>query len=71
MFVIRADGSVLAAKNNRGWWSGDPLDAMAMPGDMVVVPEQAPKIGSRNWLPLIQSAQVASSIAIAIAYFKP
>jgi protein involved in polysaccharide export with SLBB domain len=71
VFVIRADGSVLAAKNNAGWWSGDPLDAVAMPGDMVVVPEQAPKIGSRNWLPLIQTAQVASSIAIAIAYFKP
>ena len=71
VFVIRADGSVLAAKNNGSMWSGNPLDAVLMPGDMVVVPEKAPKIGTRNWTPLIQSAQVASSIAIAIAYFKP
>ena len=27
VFVIRADGSVIAAKNNSGWWAGDPLSA--------------------------------------------
>ena len=52
-FVIRADGSVLAAKNNNSkMWSGNPMDSVLMPGDMIVVPERAPNIGSRNWLPL-------------------
>jgi hypothetical protein len=35
------------------------------------VPEKAARIGSRNWIPLIQSAQVATSVAIAVAYLKP
>ena len=71
-FVIRADGSVLAAKNNNSsLWSGNPMDSVLMPGDMIVVPEKAPNIGSRNWIPLIQSAQVATSVVLAIAYIKP
>jgi protein involved in polysaccharide export with SLBB domain len=71
-FVIRADGSVLAAKNNNSsLWSGNPMDSVLMPGDMIVVPERAPNIGSRNWMPLIQTAQVATSVAIAVAYLKP
>src|SRR5258708_11222801 len=50
VFVIRADGSVLAAKNNSSsWWSGDPLSASLRAGDTIVVPEKAPKIGGRNW----------------------
>jgi polysaccharide export outer membrane protein len=71
VFVIRADGSVLAAKNNSGFWSGDPMSAALKPGDSIVVPEKALKIGSRNWPLLLQSAQVASSVAFAVAYFKP
>jgi protein involved in polysaccharide export with SLBB domain len=71
VFVIRADGSVLAAKNNRGLWSGDPMDAVLMPGDVVVVPEKAPRVGARNFMPLMQSAQVATSVALAVAYLKP
>jgi protein involved in polysaccharide export with SLBB domain len=71
VFVIRADGSVLAAKNNRTMWSGDPMDAVLMPGDVIVVPERAPTIGNRNWMPLMQSAQVATSVALAVAYLKP
>jgi protein involved in polysaccharide export with SLBB domain len=71
-FVIRADGSVLAAKNNNSkMWSGNPMDSVLMPGDMIVVPERAPNIGSRNWTPLIQSAQVATSVVLAIAYIHP
>ena len=72
VFVIRADGSVIAAKNNSsGWWEGDPMSATLRPGDMVVVPEKAPKIGGRNWAAVMQSAQLASSIAIAVAYIHP
>lgn len=71
-FVIRADGSVLAAKNNNSsLWSGNSMDSVLMPGDMIVVPERAPNIGGRNWIPLIQTAQVATSVAIAVAYLKP
>jgi protein involved in polysaccharide export with SLBB domain len=72
VFVIRADGSVIAAKNNNsGWWGGDPMSANLRAGDMIVVPEKAPKIGGRNWALLMQSAQVASSVALAVAYIHP
>ena len=72
VFVIRADGSVIAARNNSsGWWSGNPLDAALRPGDTVVVPEKTPKIGGTNWQLLFQSAQVASSVALAVAYIHP
>jgi protein involved in polysaccharide export with SLBB domain len=72
VFVIRADGSVISAKNNGdGWWDGDPLKATLRAGDSVVVPEKAPKIGGRNWATLMQSAQVASSVALAVAYIHP
>jgi protein involved in polysaccharide export with SLBB domain len=72
VFVIRADGSVIAAKkNSSGWWMGDPLSASLRPGDMVVVPEKAPKIGGRNWATVFQAAQMASSVALAVAYIHP
>ena len=72
VFVIRADGSIISAKNNSsGWWSGDPLSASLRPGDMVVVPEKAPKITGVNWTAILQTAQVASSVALAVAYIHP
>lgn len=72
VFVIRADGSVIAAKNtSSSWFSGDPLSASLRPGDMVVVPEKTPKIGGVNWTTIMQTAQVASSVALAVAYIHP
>jgi protein involved in polysaccharide export with SLBB domain len=72
VFVIRADGSVIAAKNNNsGWWSGDPLSASLRPGDTVVVPEKAPKVGGPNFTTVMQAAQLASSVALAVAYIHP
>jgi protein involved in polysaccharide export with SLBB domain len=72
VFVIRADGSVIAAKNNSsGWWGGDPMSATLRAGDTVVVPEKAPKIGGRNWAVIMQSVQMASSVALAVAYIHP
>src|SRR5579859_855665 len=72
VFVIRADGSVIAAKNNKdGWWGGDPMGATLRAGDSIVVAEKAPKIGGRNWALLMQSASVASSVALAVAYIHP
>ena len=72
VFVIRADGSVVAARNSGGgWFAGDPLDASLRPGDMVVVPEKAPKVGGTSWATVMQTAQVASSVALAVAYIHP
>jgi protein involved in polysaccharide export with SLBB domain len=71
VFVIRANGSVLSAQNNSSVWSGDPLGAVLLPGDSIVVPEKPPKVGVRNWAPLIQTAQVATSVALAVAYVHP
>lgn len=71
VFVIRADGSVISSKNNHPALSGDPMNAELRAGDMVVVPERAPKLEVRNWQPLIQTAQVATSVALAVAYIHP
>jgi protein involved in polysaccharide export with SLBB domain len=73
VFVIRGDGSVLSAKNNNGsgWWSGDQLGGPLRAGDSVVVPEAAPRIGTRNWQNLFQAGQLAASAALAIAYIHP
>ncbi len=72
VFVIRADGSVISSKNNSGgWWAGDPMSAELRPGDMVVVPEKTPKIGGTNWATVMQTAQVAASVALAVAYIHP
>jgi protein involved in polysaccharide export with SLBB domain len=71
VFVVRADGSVLSAKNNSDFWSGDPMNAVLKPGDSIVVPERAPKVAPRNWAALLQAAQVASSAALTVAYIHP
>ena len=71
VFVIRADGSVISSRNNSTFWSGDPMNAVLRPGDSIIVPERAPKIGSRNWASLLQAAQVASSLALTVAYIHP
>jgi protein involved in polysaccharide export with SLBB domain len=67
-FVVRADGSVISAKNNSGWFSGDPLSSVLRPGDTVVVPEKALNVGNRNWTAILQFAQIASSAAVTAAY---
>lgn len=72
VFVIRADGSVISAKNNNdSWWSGSPLSAPLRAGDTVIVPEKTPKIGGVNWTTVVQTAQMAASIALAVAYIHP
>jgi protein involved in polysaccharide export with SLBB domain len=71
VFVVRADGSVLSAKNNSGLWLGDSMNAVLKPGDSIIVPEKAPKIAPRNWATLLQAAQVASSAALTVAYIHP
>lgn len=70
-FVLRADGSVISARNNSNFFAGDPLDAVLRSGDVVVVPEKALKIGGPNWAVIMQAASVAASAAVAVAYFHP
>jgi protein involved in polysaccharide export with SLBB domain len=71
LFVLRADGSVLSAKNNSGFWLGDPMNSVLKPGDSIIVPEKAPKLAPRNWSLIMQAAQVASSAALTVAYIHP
>jgi protein involved in polysaccharide export with SLBB domain len=71
VFVLRADGSVLTAKNNSGFWLGDPMNSVLKPGDSIIVPEKAPKLAPRNWSLIMQAAQVASSAALTVAYIHP
>lgn len=68
MFVLRADGSVLSAKNNSGWWSGDSMSSVLRPGDTVIVPEKALNVGNKNWTAILQFAQIAASAALTAAY---
>src|SRR5262249_32869868 len=71
VFVVRADGSVIAARNVSGdWFSGDPMNATLRPGAMVVFPENPPKV-RRNWTNTFQIAQIATSVALAVAYIHP
>ncbi|MGC2246036.1 MAG: SLBB domain-containing protein [Terriglobales bacterium] len=68
VFVVRADGTVLSSRNNSVLWSGDSMNTVLKPGDSIIVPEKAPKVAARNWAQLLQSAQVATSVALTIAY---
>ena len=63
IFVLRADGSIIGAKQNL--LIGDSFSAVLLPGDTVVVPEKAIG-GGPNWAALFTSAQVASSIVSAL-----
>lgn len=63
IFVIRADGSVIGARESL--WSGPSLSAALRPGDTVVVPEKA-YAGPKNWANLFTAVQVTASITTAI-----
>jgi protein involved in polysaccharide export with SLBB domain len=63
IFVIRADGSV--AGGSKGMFSGGVEAAELRPGDTVVVPEKAFSANTR-WKDILQGAQVATAIGIAI-----
>jgi len=70
-FVLRADGSVISARNNSNMFAGDPMDGILRSGDVVVVPEKALKVGGPNWAVIMQAASVAASAAVAIGYLHP
>jgi hypothetical protein len=47
------------------------MDTPLKPGDTIVVPEKAPKVGTRNWPMIFQTAQLLSSVALTVAYIHP
>ncbi|MBZ5682400.1 MAG: SLBB domain-containing protein [Acidobacteriia bacterium] len=62
IFVIRADGSVVAGSG--GLFSGGVASAAMQPGDMVVVPEKIYSINNR-FKNAVQSAQIVTALALA------
>ncbi len=63
IFIIRANGSVLAG-SGEGFWRRNVLDARMQPGDTLAVPERI-VTGSAFWKNLLSTAQLSSSIAVA------
>lgn len=62
IFILRADGSVVAHSSSGGLWTGSILSTRLRPGDSIVVPEKITG-GSMFWRNLISGAQLASSTA--------
>jgi polysaccharide export outer membrane protein len=62
-FVIRADGSVVGGSG--GLFSGGVEDVELRPGDMVVVPDKPFSVSTR-WRNILQGAQLAYAVGIAI-----
>jgi protein involved in polysaccharide export with SLBB domain len=65
IYIIRANGSVIGRGGNAsGWWTGNVLSTAVHPGDTIVVPEKIVG-GGTFWKTALNSAQLASSLAIA------
>jgi protein involved in polysaccharide export with SLBB domain len=65
IFVIRANGSVVG-RHSGGWFDGSVLSTKLNPGDVVVVPQKI--LGSSAfWKTLLQTGQLAASVAITAA----
>ena len=64
IYVIRANGSVVGRGSSGSWWSGNVLSTTVYRGDTIVVPEKIIG-GTTVWKTLMDSAQLASSLAIA------
>jgi protein involved in polysaccharide export with SLBB domain len=64
IFVIRANGSVLAGEEGHGFWTRSVLGASLKPGDTIVVPEKI-VAASTVWKNLLNTAQFTSSLALA------
>jgi protein involved in polysaccharide export with SLBB domain len=65
IYIIRANGAVIGrGGDTSGWWSGSVLSTTLHPGDTIVVPEKIVG-GGAFWKTALNSAQLASSLAIA------
>jgi protein involved in polysaccharide export with SLBB domain len=65
-FVIRANGSVISARQGGGWFASSPLSGLpAQPGDTIFVPEEMDKTTflqyAKDWTQIL--AQFALGVA--------
>ncbi len=71
MFVVRANGSVLSARQG-GWWRGRAQfeDQPALPGDTVFVPEQLDRVtfvqGAKDWTQILYQLGVGLAALLTI-----
>jgi protein involved in polysaccharide export with SLBB domain len=64
IYVLRADGSVIAHENR--WNSSNPVSLRLRPGDTVFVPEKIIG-GSQVWQNILGMAQIMSASALPLA----
>ena len=71
-FVLRADGSIIARRDNSGPFSGGFESLQVMPGDTVVVPAQLDRESRYNFVTraLKDWTQILSNFGIGVAAFK-
>ena len=71
-FVLRADGSIIARRDNSGPFSGGFESLQVMPGDTVVVPAQLDRETRYNFVTraLKDWTQILSNFGIGVAAFK-
>jgi protein involved in polysaccharide export with SLBB domain len=69
VFVLRADGSILAARDRSGVFSGGITSVKLMPGDTVVVPEKLNRETTGNFIArqLKDWTQIFSQLGLGIA----
>jgi protein involved in polysaccharide export with SLBB domain len=64
LYVLRADGSVVAHENS--WINGNSMNLRLRPGDSVFVPEKVMG-GSRVWQDILGMAQIMSAATLPLA----
>ena len=72
MFVLRADGSILARQNVGGFFGGGFDSVALMPGDTLVVPEKLDRETTRNFVvrQLKDFTQILSQFGLGVAAIK-
>ena len=71
-FVLRADGSIIARRDNSGLFGGSFDSLQVMPGDTVVVPAQMDRESRYNFTTraLKDWTQIISNFGLGVAAFK-
>jgi len=72
MFVLRADGSIVARRDTSGFFGGGFDGLNLMPGDTVVVPEKLDRETTRNFVvrQLKDFTQILSQFGLGVAAIK-
>ena len=66
IYIIRANGSVVSSSGTGDLFSGGVLNTKMQPGDVLVVPEKFVS-GSSAWKTTLETAQLLTSLALAVA----